>query len=111
VTGSSDYSGVYETQKVHTRLNLILALADSLDEKLTVAYGNSEMGVDSIVERWVIRREGDVVGEQIPIGGWQQERILQTAVLLGGVDFWFSFGEPPKSSLRVAGAIKPRFVR
>jgi|SRR5262245_1294782 len=113
VTGSSDYENTpHAVNKIHMRLNLILALADSFEEKLTVVYGNGERGVDGIVDRWIIRRQGDVHPEPLPTGGWQHGRMVQTACLLGPVDFWFAFGgEEPMKTLKVMGAVYPRHIR
>lgn len=57
VTGSRDWTGVYATQRIHTILELVLALADALGRKLTVVHGDCPTGADRTVDNWARRRE------------------------------------------------------
>jgi len=57
VTGSRDWEGVYATQRIHTILNMVLALADTLGQKLTVVHGNCPTGADRVIDAWALRRE------------------------------------------------------
>jgi hypothetical protein len=57
VTGSRDWEGVYATQRIHTFLNLVLALSDAFGQKLTVVHGACPTGADQIIDAWALRRE------------------------------------------------------
>ena len=56
VTGSRDWGGVYGTQRIHTILNVLLALCDVLGTKLTLVHGDGP-GADQLVDAWALRRE------------------------------------------------------
>lgn len=67
VTGSRDWDSRYGAARIETILNLILALSDTLGQKLTVVHGACPTGADQVVDRWARRREDDgVVVEEHP---------------------------------------------
>lgn len=99
VTGSRDWNGVYATQRVHTILELVLALSDALGQKLTVVHGDYPHGVDGIVDRWARRREDIGVSVEPyppnwamgPAGGPIRDRQMVNA----GADLCIGFVKPP----------------
>lgn len=103
INGAYNYTGVEKEQKISMTLSMILALADLMEEKLTVVYGNSEVAVDAIVDRWVLRRSDEVIGEQIPMDGRSRATVFSSASLMGPVDLWLVFGERvPRNEIRFA---------
>lgn len=93
VSGDPRYTSVLQEQRTQMVLSMFLALAELLEQKLTVVYGNSEAGFDAVVDRWVLRRSDEVIGEQIPMDGRSRATVFSSACLLGPVDMWLAFGE------------------
>ena len=74
VCGSRNWTGVYGEARIHTVLNILLALADVLGQKLTIVHGDGP-GADQVIDAWAVRREDDgVTVERHPadwrMGGW-----------------------------------------
>jgi hypothetical protein len=57
VTGSRDWTGVYATQRIHTVLEVVLALCEVLGTKLTLVHGDCPTGADRTVDDWARRRD------------------------------------------------------
>lgn len=66
VSGSRDWEGIYAETRIQTILNVLLALADSIGQKLTIVHGDCPTGVDAIVDRWCLRREDQVIIDPHP---------------------------------------------
>ncbi len=95
VTGSRDWDGVYGTQRVHTILELVLALCDALGQKLTLVHGGYPTGVDQIVDRWGRRREDVGVTVEPFTAAWRlgpwAGPIRNQAMVNGGADMCIGF--------------------
>lgn len=61
ITGSRDWEGTYAESRIHTIMNITLAQAQALGEKLTIVHGDCPTGADAAVDRWARRREDDGV--------------------------------------------------
>jgi hypothetical protein len=66
VSGSRDWGGIYAEARIQTILNVLLALADSIGQKLTIVHGDCPTGADAIVDRWCRRREDQVIIDPHP---------------------------------------------
>lgn len=85
VTGSRDWTGVYGEARIHTVLNVLLALADVLGQKLTIVHGDGP-GADRVIDAWARRREdAGVTVEPHPaswrnspkgVGPWRNEHMV-----------------------------------
>ena len=74
VCGSRNWTGVYGEARIHTVLNIILALADVLGQKLTIVHGDGP-GADQVIDAWAVRREDDgVTVDRFPVksAAWRQ---------------------------------------
>lgn len=69
-TGSRNWMGIYGDNRIYQVLNIILALADVLGEKLTIIHGDCPTGADQVVDRWARRREGDGVTVETLPASW-----------------------------------------
>ena len=107
VTGETEYLHVHESQRLSMVLYTVLSLAEQLNEKLIVVYGNEGTGVSAATDRWVLRNE--VLAEQLP--SKDPTRMLQAAVAQGPVDMWFVFGEQEvRPTARVSSPVRPRMI-
>ena len=73
VCGSRNWTGVYGEARIHTVLNIILALADVLGQ-LTIVHGDGP-GADQVIDAWAVRREDDgVTVDRFPVksAAWRQ---------------------------------------
>lgn len=70
-TGSRNWMGIYGDNRIFQVLNIILALADVLGEKLTIIHGDCPTGADQVVDRWARRREGDGVTVETLPADWR----------------------------------------
>jgi hypothetical protein len=93
VTGTNHWNTPFHEQRVSTVLNTVLSLHDQIDHgnKLTIVYGNGGLGVAGIVDRWVLRRDPEVVAEQLPIDNVSANKALAVALAMGRVDLWLGF--------------------
>lgn len=116
VTGTNHWNGPYHEQRVSTVLNTVLSLHDQIDRgnKMVVVYGNGEMGVSAIVDRWVLRRDPDVLAEQLPIDTVSANKAIAVALALGRVDLWLSFLDQNQAMVqhfRMTTPVTPYIVR
>lgn len=63
--------GIYGDNRIYQVLNIVLALADVLGEKLTIIHGDCPTGADQVVDRWARRREGDGVTVETLPADWR----------------------------------------
>jgi SLOG family YspA-like protein len=94
VTGSRDWEGIYGEARIQTILNIVLALADSLGQKLTIAVGDCPRGADAIVDRWCLRREDQVTVERYSARwdlGKQAGPIRNRVMVNDGADMCLAF--------------------
>jgi hypothetical protein len=70
ITASRNWEGVYAEARIHTIMNIYLALADALGDKLTIVHGGCPTGGDAIVDRWARRREDDGVIVEVHEASW-----------------------------------------
>lgn len=70
-TGSRNWMGIYGDGRIYQVLNIVLALADVLGEKLTIIHGDCPTGADQVVDRWARRREGDGVTVETLPADWR----------------------------------------
>lgn len=70
VTGSRDWDSRYGAARIETILNLLLALSDTLGQKLTIVHGGCPSGADQAVDRWARRREDDGVVVEVYPAQW-----------------------------------------
>ena len=70
-TGSRDWEGYAPERHIQRILTAALNLAEALDSPLTVVHGACPTGADQCVDRWALRREGQVILETHP-ANWQQ---------------------------------------
>lgn len=66
VAGSRDWTGIFGEQRIQTILNVLLALADTIGQKLTIVHGACPTGADAVTDRWCRRREDQVAMETYP---------------------------------------------
>lgn len=70
-TGSRNWVGIYGDGLIYQVLNIVLALADVLGEKLILIHGDCPTGADQVVDRWARRREGDGVTVETLPADWR----------------------------------------
>lgn len=114
VSGSMDHS-VFKEQRLSTILSTVLSLHDQIDsEKFTVVYGTEDGGLAGMVDRWVLRRSDEVVGERFPIDNVASNKALDVGSVTGRVDLWLVFQDGPGNVVRhtrIAQAIVPYVIR
>ena len=71
VTGSRNWMGTYGDQRIHTVMNILLALCEVLGEKLTVVHGDCATGADQVVDRWARRRDDSGVSVETLPADWR----------------------------------------
>jgi len=116
VTGSTRWGTPYHEQRVSTVLNTVLSLHDQIDHgnKMIVVYGTGEAGVPAIVDRWVLRRDPEILAEQLPIDNASANKTLAVALALGRVDLWLSFVDQNQGHVqhfRMTTPVSPYVVR
>ena len=110
VTGSRDWTGVYATWRIHTILELVLALADALGRKLTVVHGDCPTGADRTVDNWARRRENIGVSvESLPADwralGKRAGPIRNRAMIERGADMCIGFVKGESKGTRITLAM------
>jgi hypothetical protein len=96
VTGSRDWTGVYATQRIHTVLEVVLALCEVLGTKLTIVHGDCPTGADRTVDNWARRRDDiGVTVEALPADwralGKRAGPIRNQAMIERGADLCIGF--------------------
>jgi hypothetical protein len=96
VTGSRDWTGVYATQRIHTVLEVVLALCEVLGTKLTIVHGDCPTGADRTVDNWARRRDDiGVTVETLPADwralGKRAGPIRNQAMIERGADLCIGF--------------------
>jgi hypothetical protein len=85
---------VYGEARIHTVLNIVLALADVLGQKLTIVHGDGP-GADQTIDAWAVRRQDVGVTVERHPADWVRGRYagpVRNRVLVGlGADMCIGF--------------------
>ncbi len=115
VTGTNHWNTPFHEQRVSTVLNTVLSLHTQIDgaSKMVVVYGNGGAGVAGIVDRWVLRRDPEVLAEQLPIDAVSANKAIAVALAMGRLDLWLSFLDENQAMVqhfRMTSPVKPYVV-